>query len=241
MKVFIAQIKPYLGDVEKNLENMIKIIEEQINKKTDIVVFPELALTGYLLDELVFEVAIEKVPDKLLELSQKISIIFGAVELSENGLYYNAAYYLEDGQIKYRHRKVYLPKYALFDECKYFNAGDKIRAFDTKFGRVGILINEDALEQSSSELLLKDRAKTIFILTNLSVCLTQNGLQNKNSWETICKSIVLSNNCNLVLVNRVGVEDGITFYGESFALTSEVVVLEKMDILKEDGKIVNFD
>ena len=75
MRVFLAQVNPILGDIEKNLNCMVNIIKEQLGK-SDIIVFPELALTGYLLEEMVFDVAIEKVPEELLKLSKEISILY---------------------------------------------------------------------------------------------------------------------------------------------------------------------
>ena len=81
------------------------------------------------------------VPQELLEYSKKIGIIFGAVEEDDEDFrFYNSAFYLEDGEVKHVHRKVYLPTYGLFDEFRYFSKGDKFRAFDTKYGRFGILI-----------------------------------------------------------------------------------------------------
>ncbi len=120
IKVNIAQIKPTLGNVNKNLEIMIKNIEKAISENADLVVFPELSLTGYLVKDMVPNVAIKKnsIPKELLELSKKISIIFGAVEEDEDFRFYNSAFYLEDGELKHVHKKVYLPTYGLFDEFR---------------------------------------------------------------------------------------------------------------------------
>ena len=94
IKVNIAQIKPTLGNVNKNLEIMIKNIEKAISENADLVVFPELSLTGYLVKDMVPNVAIKKnsIPKELLELSNKISIIFGAVEEDEDFRFYNSAF-----------------------------------------------------------------------------------------------------------------------------------------------------
>ena len=109
MKVYIGQIKPTLGNVEKNLNMMLEVIDKAIAEKNDIVVFPELSLTGYSLEDIVFDVAIKEVPSVLLEKSKEIGIIFGAVELGEEEYPYNTAYYLEDGKVVHKHRNVYLP------------------------------------------------------------------------------------------------------------------------------------
>ena len=95
MKILISQMKPYLGNVEKNLQKIISDTEEGIKEKCDIVVFPELSLNGTLLEDLIYETAVLKVPKKLLELSREITVIFGAVK-EEKNKYYNCAFCLED-------------------------------------------------------------------------------------------------------------------------------------------------
>jgi len=238
MKVFLAQMKPILGDTEKNLKKIVDIVEKEIEKGTEVVVFPELSLTGYLLEEMVYDVALDKVPDILLELSKKISIIVGAVELSEDLYHYNTAFYLENGEIKHKHRKVYLPTYGLFDEGRYFKEGENIKAFDTKFGRVGMLVCEDIFHQSSSYILGQDGAQTIFVIANSPTRLSSKGLEISNLWESICKTTAISNGCFVVMVNRVGVEDGVNFWGGSFAINPSGDTIEKMEYFKEDGKNV---
>lgn len=241
MKVFLAQTKPCLGDIEKNLKGMIEIINTQIKNKGDLVVFPELSLTGYLLEDLVFDVAIKSVPQELLELSKKISIVFGAVELGEDLYHYNTAYYLEDGEVIHRHRKVYLPTYGLFDEGRYFKDGDRIKAFNTKHGRVGMLICEDAFHQSSSYILGQDGVETILVLTNSPVRITNEGLEIRELWESICKSIAVGNSCNVVMVNRVGIEDGVSFWGGSFSVLPSGTINKKLSLMNEDGETVVLD
>jgi predicted amidohydrolase len=94
IKVSLAQIKPYLGNIDKNKELIISYIEKAIEEGSDLVVFPELALTGYSVKDMVPSVA--GVPQEFYELSKKISILFGGVEESEKYYFYNTAFYLED-------------------------------------------------------------------------------------------------------------------------------------------------
>ncbi|MGL5087955.1 MAG: nitrilase-related carbon-nitrogen hydrolase [Cetobacterium sp.] len=241
MNIFLAQTKPVLGNTEKNLYEMVKVIEKEIEKGTELVLFPELSLTGYLLEDMVYDVAISRVPEILIELSKKISIIFGAVELADDLYHYNSAFYLEDGELKYTHRKVYLPTYGLFDEGRYFKEGNNIRAFDTKFGRVGMLICEDAFHQSSSYILAQDRAHIIFTIVNSPTRLSNRGLGISDIWESICKTISVSNSCFTVMVNRVGVEDGVNFWGGSFAINPSGDIIKKLDYFKEVGDNILID
>ena len=112
--VALAQVKPKLGCVADNLGMIEAAVERGIREKADLVVFPELALTGYFLKDLVPEVALPLAsPEikRLIELSSHISIAVGFVEVSADYRFFNSALYLEDGAIRHLHRKVYLPTY----------------------------------------------------------------------------------------------------------------------------------
>ena len=233
MKIVLAQMKPYLGAMEKNLEKMVQIIEEAKNMGGEIVLFPELSLTGYLLEEMVYDLALREIPEKLLELSKDISIIFGAVELGEDYYTYNTAYYLEDGVIKGKHRKVYLPTYGMFFEGRYFKKGNSIRAFETKYGKVGMLICEDAWHQSSHKILGSDGAKYIFVLTSSPARGIERDLAIGESWYSLLKASAICNTTFTIMCNRVGVEDGVTFWGGSIAYTPSGKELTRLELFKE--------
>lgn len=235
MKVYIGQIKPTLGNMEKNLNMMLEVIEKAIEEKSDIVVFPELSLTGYSLEDIVFDVAIKEVPSVLLEKSKKISIVFGAVELGEEEYPYNTAYYLEDGKVLHKHRKVYLPTYGVYQEGRSFMAGNKMRAFDTKFGRMGILVCEDVWHQSAQYLLAQDGAKYMFILFNSPAVVGKRKEELSEGWKTIVKTNSLLNGVYSVAVNRAGVEDGITFFGNSFVVDPNGNIVAEGKYLSEDS------
>src|SRR5512133_3937915 len=117
--VVLAQIKPKLGCIADNLALIEERIQQATAAGTDLIIFPELALTGYFLKDLVPEVArrIDS-PEirRLLELSRQISIAVGFVEVTDDYRFFNSALYLEEGAILQLHRKVYLPTYGLFDE-----------------------------------------------------------------------------------------------------------------------------
>lgn len=241
MKVYIGQIKPTLGNIEKNLNMMLEVIDRAIAEKNDIVIFPELSLTGYSLEDIVFDVAIKEVPSILLEKSKEISIIFGAVELGEEEYPYNTAYYLEDGKVVHRHRKVYLPDYGMFYEGRYFMAGDKVRAFDTKFGRVGMLVCEDMWHQSAQYILAQDGARYIFVPFNSPVIVGKSKGEMSENWKNICKANSLLNGTYTVAVNRVGVEDGIAFFGNSFVVNPEGKIVGEGKYIYEDGFSCNLE
>ena len=145
-RVTIAQTNPRLGDLHKNLEDHLAVIESARTQGTDLVVFPELSLTGYFLKDQVFELGLElesEVLARLLDRSKDISIGVGFVERTPSGQLFNSFAFLERGEILGVHRKVHLVSYGMFDEARDFAAGEEFRLFESRHGRFGPLICED--------------------------------------------------------------------------------------------------
>ena len=170
VKVGLAQITPKLGDVTENLALHLQTIEEAAEAGVELLIFPELSLTGYRLRDLTFSVALQPtykdpVFAQLLDASRDMDIVVGFVEADERQKFYIANAYLSQGQVVHLHRKVYLPTYGMFDEGRYFAWGDAVQAFDTRFGRIGMLICEDFWHISPPYILWLDGAD-ILILTS---------------------------------------------------------------------------
>ncbi len=205
----------------------------------ELIVFPELALSGYLLEEMVYDVCIN-IPDVLLEASREISILFGGVEKGKDNYIYNSAFYLEDGRLHHTHRKVYLPTYGMFFEGRYFKEGDRFRAFDTKHGRLGILICEDAWHQSASYILGQDGADYIFCLVSSPARGFEDGHESMaRDWEGISYLTSALTGSYFILANRVGVEDGVTFWGGSEVVAPTGKVLAKAGYFEEETLYVD--
>jgi NAD+ synthase (glutamine-hydrolysing) len=218
----LAQINPKLGNLEDNLELHLQIIRQAVEQGVELVVFPELSLTGYRLHDLAYSVALRVRDDDpflapLLEASRDIDIVVGFVEADKRQKFYIVAAYLAQGQVVHVHRKVYLPTYGMFDEARYFARGNAIRAFDTRFGRLGILICEDFWHISPPYLLWLDGAD-ILILTSAS---PGHGLANEQKiasarWVEQVNQAYASLFTNFVMhANRTGFEDGVNFWGGS--------------------------
>lgn len=235
----LAQIKPKLGCIKDNLA----LIEERIQNAraagADLIVFPELALTGYFLKDLVPDVALRlDSPEivRLTELSRDISIAVGFVEVTDDYRFFNSALYLENGTIRHLHRKVYLPTYGLFDEQRYMARGERFRAFDTKFGRMGMLICEDMWHLSASYILAMDGATTLLCLSSSpGRGIGGDSLGSAEAWQQLTSTTALFLNCRVLYCNRTGYEDGVNFWGgsEYIAPSGESVVRGK--ILEEDS------
>ena len=131
IRVAIAQINPKLGDLRANMALYEEKIRQGSERKAELLLFPELSLTGYYLRDTVPSVAltIQSAEMKhLRQLSREMPFIAGLVEESADHRFFNSAVYFEDGEIRHIHRKVYLPTYGMFDEQRYFAAGDRVRA-----------------------------------------------------------------------------------------------------------------
>lgn len=222
-KIAIAQINPALGDIEKNIKKHIQFIDNAIKKKADMVVFPELSLTGYSLKDLNFDLALNPYANEILkplkERSKKITIICGGVEEDENFGVFNSAFYIEDGAVKFTHKKIYPPDYGMFEEIRYFSKGKEADVHDTKFGKIGVLVCEDLWHMSLPLLLGLKGAKVIIAIacspTRLALNSKSKILKNYEINSEQHKSYARLLSLYVVFVNRVGFEDGVNFWGGS--------------------------
>jgi predicted amidohydrolase len=220
LRVGLAQISCRLGSVESNLETHLAYIDQAKRGGADLVIFPELSLTGYVLQDLTPTVAMSPTPDDptfaaLLKASQEIDILFGFVEAEARHRFYIACAYISHGEILHVHRKVYLPTYGLFDEGRFFAWGDRVQAFDTRFGRFGALICEDFWHASPPYLLWLDGADVLlFISASPGRGLRrQPQLESANWVERINQAYASLFTSFVVHTNRVGFEDGLNFWG----------------------------
>jgi predicted amidohydrolase len=223
LHVGLAQIAPRLGSVGENLEQHNRLIEEARAKQTDLLVFPELGLTGYLLQDLNSEVAMRRDDPRLLELARaagEMSVVVGFVEESDEHQLFIAGALLEGGAVAHVYRKAYLPNYGLFDERRFFGAGNVLRAVDSRLGvRVGLCICEDFWHLPVPYLLALDGAQ---LLVNISsspgrdiAAVVEDELGTAQSWRTLMRAYAQLTTSFVVFVNRVGVEEAVTFWGGS--------------------------
>lgn len=246
IRVATAQIKPTLGNIAANIEIVERTIEEARAKGTQLLVFPELGLTGYYLRDMVPVVAMHdehSVIKKLIDHSRDISLVIGYVEETADHQFFNSALYLEDGRIVHRHRKVYLPTYGMFDELRYFSSGDSVSAFDTKFGRIGMLICEDAWHLSTGCILSADGADIIIHLASSPArgISAEARLNIYDAWENLNRTFAGSFCCYVIFTNRVGCEDGLTFWGGSEVIDPDCEIVGKAVYLDEELLVVDID
>lgn len=234
----IAQIAPVLGDLERNLALHDKIVRDAARQGVDLLLCPELSLTGYFLKDMVPSVALSpKDPrlDALKRASREMAIVVGLVEESPDHRFFNAVAYFEDGKLRHLHRKLYLPTYGLFDEHRYFAQGDKLRAFDTRFGRIALTICEDLWHPAIPYLAALDGAEMILCPSaSPGRGLGPEGtFANAATWEHLNRAYSQLFTCFLCYCNRVGYEDGTCFWGGSEVIAPTGEVLLKAPQLEE--------
>lgn len=221
MNLALAQINTKLGDVNANLEKHLALAKEAAQSGADLLIFPELSLTGYVLQDIAADVArpaaeTDPVFKPLLEASHNLDLLVGFVEMDPRYRFYISAAYLSAGEIVHVHRKVHLPTYGIFDERRYFAAGDSFRSFETRFGRAGVLICEDFWHVSSPYLLWLDGAD-LFYLTSASPGrgITDEILGSAQWVQDINRAYSGLFTSFFAHANRVGFEDGLNFFGGS--------------------------
>lgn len=216
----LAQINTVLGDVEANLEKHLALIKDARSQGADLVVFTELSLTGYTLQDLAYTISHRPMEGDpifrpLLKASGELDVVVGFVDEDTRHRFYIAAAYLSQGKIVHVHHKVYLPTYGLFDEGRFFTLGDSIRAFDTRFGRMCLLICEDFWHTSPPYLLWLDGAD-IFLFTSAA---PGRGLNDEDQLESarwvehINRAYASLFTSFVAHTNRVGYEDGLNYWG----------------------------
>lgn len=247
LRLALAQVAPVLGDLDANIRMHVTTARRAVRAGARLVVFPELSLTGYRLQDLVPEVALRlDRPGRLaplLQLSRRIGIVAGLVEESEGHRYYNTAVHLEGGRIVHAHRKVYLPTYGMFEEGRYLAAGDTFAAYRAGAGRMGMLVCEDAWHPASALLLAQDGADLVLVLANgpTQAVGGAGGPRNHETWRDLVRVTAQMQTTIEALVNRVGVEDGVGFFGASMVVDPLGHAVAQSPILREDLLIADLD
>ncbi len=236
----VAQIDCVLGDLKRNIEKHASYIQSAIKEKANLILFPELSLTGYTLRDINIDIAVNPFKSKLFDdfkkLSKEIIIIVGGVEEGDNFAIYNSAFVFEDGEIKHIHRKIYPPTYGMFEEMRYFSSGKSVRAFDTKLGRIGVLICEDLWHISLPYLLAIDGATVIAGLAASPTRISgeSDELTNYKINSEHHKTYARLLSVYFLFSNRVGYEDGVNFWGGSEVVNSDGEVVAVAKLFEED-------
>jgi predicted amidohydrolase len=240
VRIGLAQIAPRLGETEENLATVAKRAREAHADGARLVVFPELALSGYLLQDLVPEVALTASDARLLALTDGLDgllLAVGFVEETPEHRYCNSVALLRDGELIGLHRKVYLPTYGLFDEARFTSAGDRIRTAEVgePFGRIGLSVCEDFWHPSLPMLQAQDGAS---LLVNVAAGPARApgslaGVAAIDGWHRMQQTYALLGTVAIAFCNRVGNEEGLTFWGGSRLIGADGSVIVEAPLYEE--------
>ena len=174
--------------------------------------FPELTLSGYHLARVGDDVSLAVSDPEVVALGAEVDAAF-VVGFAEAGPVhtYNSAAYVEGGAVRHVHRKLYLPTYDIWEERKHFTPGAQMRAFDTRFGRMAILLCADAWQPALAVLAVQDGARVLIVPANS----TARRADIEDTWRDITRFYARTLQCYVVFVNRVGEEAGLRFWGGS--------------------------
>ena len=227
-RIALAQVAPRLGDLDANLEIAADRVRAAATEGAQLTLLPELALTGYLLQDLVPDLAIRADDDRVLGIGREapgMLVAVGFVEETDDHRYCNSVALLRDGALVGLHRKVYLPTYGLFDEGRFTRAGDRIRTVEVgePIGRIGLSVCEDFWHASLPMLQALDGAS---LLVNVAAGPSRApgssaGLQAIEGWHKMQDTYALLGTVALAFCNRVGNEEGLTFWGGSRILAAD--------------------
>lgn len=217
MKVALAQIDSLSANVQANLERHIDYIQKSIHEGADLIVFPELSLSGETLGPEAEDVSLavdSDTIDQISQLSQKIDIVIGVNERSEISLYnrFNAAFYFSNHYLVHRHRKLFLVNYAVFEEAKHYAPGNNLQAFDTRLGRTCMLVCNDTWHSPSPYIAALDGAEILIVLANSARGTLRDRLDIPSTWEHMNRAYSAMLGFYTIFVNRVGKRRDV--YGE---------------------------
>lgn len=230
IKIDIAQINPIVGDLNNNAQQIINLSIEAAQQGADLLVFPELSLTGYLPEDLLLRAGfIHQVEEKIdlikNSIPETMSIVFGAPHKHQGDLY-NAAYLIQTQEVETYHKQ-HLPNYSVFDEKRYFSEGSKPFVFTIKGQRIGLLVCADIW---NADIVNETARYGVSTIISINASPFHIGKHQQRVDEV--KKRVLENQVNFIYVNLVGGQDEIIFDGGSFAMNSKAQVTHQLPFYK---------
>ena len=231
IKLALAQISSTRENKEANLQKIETLTFKAKEQGTDLAIFPEMSLTGYVVRDQFYELA-ETIPGPTVErveaLAKKtgLHVIFGMPELSEKtrATVFNTAVFVGPNGLIGKYRKMYLPTHSVFEEKRYFRPGYQTAAFQTDLGNIGLCICYDIF---FPEVVRLTRLKG----AQLIVCISASPAVRRSYFEVLTCARAIENTAFLAYVNLAGVQDGLQFWGGSRLVspTGDLIAKAKYD------------
>jgi predicted amidohydrolase len=234
IRVTLAQISCAQGAKEVNLKRIEESVVKAKKLSSDLVIFPELSLTGYVVRDQIYELA-ETIPGPSTNIIEnlarktKMHIVFGMPELSEKtqATIYNSAVLTGPNGFIGKYRKMHLPTHSVFEEKRYFRPGYQAAAFSTELGKIGLIICYDIFFPEISRLTRLEGSQLI-------ICISASPGIRRSFFETLTSARAIENTAFLAYVNLVGIEDGLQFWGGSRLIGPQGKVIVKAKYDEED-------
>jgi predicted amidohydrolase len=240
VSLLLAQTGPKLGNKERNLKQISEQASRARKKNIDLLVFPELHLTGYTMRDEVSHLA-ESIPGPSTQKVESIAkehgvhVIFGMPEESEvKGVIHNTAVFVGPKGLVGKYRKIHLPTHSVFEERRYYRPGQEASVFKTDIGTIGLSICYDLYFPELTRLQALQGAELV-------VCISASPGLRRRFFEGFCLSRAMENAIYLAYVNRVGIEEGLQFWGGSRVIAPNGSVLAQCKYDLEEFQICKVD
>jgi predicted amidohydrolase len=219
VRITLGQVDCDLGHVAANLDRAERCVAAAAAAGSDLIVFPELHLTGYSIGDVDEDLSMHADDERLVHLTAGaggVGVLAGFVEDGPGVHTYNSAAYLHDGRVVHVHRKLYLPTYTTFEERKYFTPGPSMRAFPVADGtRMATLVCNDAWQPQLAFLATQDGARVLLIPSCSAQSNFPDRYDSRTYWRDITRFYARMFQLFVVFVNRVGTEGDLRFWGGS--------------------------
>ena len=247
MHIALAQLNPVIGELTKNQNRIVSAIQRAKEQKADLILFPELATTGYPPEDLVvqdhFCEAVEQSLQEIIRATQGIVAIVGTLRRDRAGNLFNSAAVIEDGVLLGYHDKVLLPTYDVFDERRYFHPGGEPKIWLLNGKKVGITICEDiwqhggAVNRYRRDPISELATNPPDLLLNLSASPFSSGRVNLRL--QLCQTVAETLKCPVALCNQVGGNDSLIFDGNSLVVNAKGILIGHAADFAEDLLLVD--
>ncbi|MDQ3825111.1 MAG: amidohydrolase [Actinomycetota bacterium] len=247
MRITLAQIDSRPGELETNIARAEQVIAHSVTEGTDLVVFPELSLSGYSIGDLKDDISISPDDERMAKLAKETKgagVLLGFPEAQAHGLHiYNSAAYYENGLLVHVHRKLFLPNYAIFEERKHFLPGQSSRAFPILGGRhrAATLVCNDAWQPQLPYVATQDGAIVLLVPACSAQSVFPEKYDSRSYWRGITRFYGRMFQLYVVFVNRVGTEGSLHFWGGSHVVDPWGEVIAVADEGKEHLLTVDVD
>ncbi|MBB4637901.1 nitrilase-related carbon-nitrogen hydrolase [Longimicrobium terrae] len=242
LRLRVEQMDTVLADPAANLARIAAAQARATEDGVHLLVTPELSVTGYDVRDAVHSLAVAESDAPFAGLATGPDVIAGAIEHDASFVPRNAALHLRGGRVLHRHQKVYLPTYGLFDEGRYFGAGDRVRAYGAGGGwRMGLLVCEDLWHPALAWLLASQGAHLIVVQSAAAGRGAMAGgpaggrYASWDAWEHLARAAAIAYGAYVALANRAGVEGGLVFAGGSMIIGPDGALLARASDGGEDA------